>query len=107
MSHAKTITLHITDLPGGGVVVNTSAPTPMAGVRLSPAQALATDLLATCGHRASDVRHWQTKDPAWALVERLINPEEFGYSVSAEVFAQAAKVLGRDTRQHNIRIRSE
>lgn len=95
MTTSKTITIHITDVPGGGVVVNTSAPSPIPGVRLSPAQALAADLLATCGHRASDVRHWQTKDPAWALVERLVDPEEFGYSVSAEVFTQAARVLGR------------
>ena len=94
MTHSKTITIHITDAPGGAVVVNTSAPSPIVGVRLTPAQALATDLLAQCGHRASDVRHWQTKDPAWALVERLVNPDEFGYSVSAEVFAQAARVLG-------------
>lgn len=94
MSHSATITIHITDAPGGAVVVNTSAPSPIVGVHLTPAQALATDLLAQCGHRASDVRHWQTKDPAWALVEQLVNPDEFGYSVSAEVFAQAARVLG-------------
>ena len=94
MSHSATITIHLTDAPGGAVVVNTSAPSPIVGVHLTPAQALATDLLAQCCHRASDVRHWQTKDPAWALVERLVNPDEFGYSVSAEVFAQAARVLG-------------
>ena len=94
MSHSATITIHLTDAPGGAVVVNTSAPSPIVGVHLTPAQALATDLLAQCGHRASDVRHWQTKDPAWALVEQLVNPDEFGYSVSAEVFAQAARVLG-------------
>ncbi len=94
MIHSKTITIHLTDAPGGAVVVNTSAPSPIVGVHLTPAQALATDLLAQCGHRAIDVRHWQTKDPAWALVERLVNPDEFGHSVSAEVFAQAARVLG-------------
>lgn len=95
MSHSATITIHITDVPGGGVVVNTSAPSPAVGVRLTPAQALATDLLATCGHRASAVDYWQAQDPAYALAERLLHPEEFGHAVTSEVRAQAARVLGR------------
>lgn len=94
MPKSSTITIHITDLPTGGVLVSTSAATPLRGVRLTPAQALATDLLATCGHRASDVRHWQAKDPAYALVERLLSPEDFGYSVTAEVRDAAREVLG-------------
>ena len=98
MSQKSTITIHITDVPGGGVLVNTSAATPLRGLCLTPAQALATDLLTQCGQRATDVRYWQTKDPVWALIERLVHPDEFGYSVSAEVLQQAAKVLGHKTR---------
>lgn len=94
MPKSSTITIHITDVPGGGVLVNTSAATPIRGLRLSPAQTLATDLLATCIERASDIRHWQAKDPAYALIERLLSPEDFGHSVTAEVRDAARKVLG-------------
>ncbi len=91
----KTITIHLTDLPGGGVTVHTTAGQPIPGARLSPAQALATDLLNECGHRASDVRYWQGKDPAMALMHELVDPEGFGHSVTPEVRRRASQVLGR------------
>lgn len=101
MPQSPTITIHITDLPTGGVLVSTSAATPLRGVRLTPAQALATDLLATCGHRASDVRYWQAKDPAYALVQRLLSPEDFGHAVTAEVRDAAREVLGLQCVEHH------
>lgn len=90
----STITIHITDEPGGGVTVRTTAGTPMPGARLTPAQALATDLLNECAHRASDVRYWQGKDRALEFVESCLNPEGNGFAVSAYVRDQARHVLG-------------
>ena len=87
-------TLHIIDQPGGGVLVYTTAGTPLPGQRLTPGQALATDLLNQCTHRASDVRYWHGRDKAMELVRDLINPDEFGYSVPPEVARAARSVLG-------------
>ena len=72
----------------------TSSGTPLPGLRLTPAQALATDLLNTCAHRASDVRYWQGTDRALALVQDLLDPEQFGWSVTVEVHQRARDVLG-------------
>ena len=38
-------TIHLIDQPGGGITVCTTAGTPHPGQRLTPGQALATDLL--------------------------------------------------------------
>ncbi len=97
---SNTTTIHITDLPGGGVMVHTTAGSPLPGQRLTPAQALATDLLSQCAHRASDVRYWHGKDKALALAQELVDPEGFAHSISAEVFKRAAQLLGMP-RIHN------
>ena len=91
---SKTTTLHIIDQPGGGVIVYTTAGTPLPGQRLTPGQALATDLLNQCTHRASDVRYWHGEDKALELVRELINPDQYGYAVSSEVARAARRVLG-------------
>lgn len=93
--HAKTITIHITDTPGGGVTVLTTAGTPLPGLCLTPAEGLALDLLTICTHRASDVHYWQGKDRALGLLQDLINPDELGYEASATVRRRASAVLGR------------
>lgn len=87
-------TIHIHDLPQGGVMVYTTGGAPIPGQRLSPGQALATDLLNQCTHRASDVRYWHGRDKALELVRNLINPDEYGYAVSREVRQAACRVLG-------------
>ena len=92
---AKTITIHITDTAGGGVTVLTTAGMPLPGLRLTPAEALATDLINTCTHRASDVHYWQGKDRALELLQELVNPDELGYDVSETVRRRACVVLGR------------
>jgi len=92
MNHITTI--HIIDQPCGGVMVYTTAGTPLPGQRLTPGQALATDLITQCTHRASDVRYWHGEDKAIALVRELLNPDEYGYSVSPEVHRAARRVLG-------------
>jgi hypothetical protein len=91
----KTITIQVIDQPGGGVTVSTNAAQPHVGDRLTPAQALATDLLNQCTHRASDVRYWGDADPARVLLERLLDPDQFGHAVSAEVRHEARLALGR------------
>lgn len=89
-----TTSIHIIDLPGGGVMVYTTSGSPIPGQRLTPGQALATDLLNLCTHRASDVRYWHGKDKALELVQELINPDQYGYAVSGEVARAARRVLG-------------
>lgn len=90
----KTTTIHIVDQPGGGVTVYTTAGSPLPGQRLTPGQALATDLLNLCTHRASDVRYWHGRDKALELVNDLLCPEQYGYAVSREVHNAARRVLG-------------
>lgn len=90
----KTITIHITDAPDGSIAVLTTAAQPIPGARLTPAEALATDVLATCIHRARSVSYWQGKDHALALVRELLDPDGFGYSVTPEVRNRARDVLG-------------
>ena len=92
---ATITTIHIIDQPGGGVTVCTTAGTPHPGQRLTPGQALATDLLRECTHRASDVRYWQGQDKAMALVLDLHDPEGLGYADKAALVAAASDVLGR------------
>lgn len=92
MSHITTI--HIIDQPYGAVMVYTTAGTPLPGQRLTPGQALATDLITQCTHRASDVRYWHGEDKALTLVRELLNPDEYGYCVSPEVHRAARRVLG-------------
>ena len=93
MSHITTI--HIIDQPCGAVMVYTTAGTPLPGQRLTPGQALATDLITQCTHRASDVRYWQGHDKAMAFVLELSNPEGLGYADKATLHAAAQAVLGR------------
>lgn len=87
-------TIHIHDLPGGGIMVYTTGGAPIPGQRLTPGQALATDLLNQCTHRASDVRYWHGRDKALELVRELIDPDQFGYACSGEVRRAACRVLG-------------
>lgn len=89
-----TTTIHIIDQPGGGVIVYSTGGSPIPGQRLTPGQALATDLLSQCTHRASDVRYWHGTDKALELVSDLINPDQYGHAVSAEVHRAARRVLG-------------
>ena len=92
--NSNTITIHIIDQPGGGVMVYTTGGAPIPGQRLTPGHALATDLLNLCTHRASDVRYWHGRDKAMELVRDLINPDQYGYAVSSEVARAARRVLG-------------
>ena len=92
--NSNTITIHIIDQPGGGVMVYTTGGAPIPGQRLTPGHALATDLLNLCTHRASDVRYWHGTDKAMELVQDLLNPDQYGYAVSPEVHRAARRVMG-------------
>ena len=94
---SKTTTIHVIDQPGGGVMVYTTAGSPLPGQRLTPGQALATDLLNLCTHRASDVRYWHGKDKAMELVRDLLDPDQYGYAVGPEVHRAARRLLGMPT----------
>ena len=48
-----TITIHLIDEHGGAVAVLTSSAAPIPGARLTPAQALALDLIAAARHSAA------------------------------------------------------
>ena len=91
---SKTTTIHIIDQPGGGVMVYTTAGTPLPGPRRSPAEALATALLKGCTPRATEVRYWHGKDKAMELVRDLVDPDQYGYAVSPEVHRAASRLLG-------------
>ncbi len=90
----KTTSIHITEQPDGSVTVYTTAGSPMPGQRLTPGQALATDLLNQCKHRASDVRYWHGTDKPLEFVESLLNPEANGYAVNAYIRDEARHLLG-------------
>jgi hypothetical protein len=91
---SQTTTIHIIDQPGGGVLVYTTAGSPLPGQRLTPGQALATDLLNTCTHRASDVRYWHPADKPLDFVQSMLDPERNGWAVSELVRDEARRVLG-------------
>ncbi|WP_313074965.1 hypothetical protein [Melaminivora sp.] len=99
MPQTKTITIHITEAAGGLVTVLTSAAQPIPGARLSPAEALATDMLAVCNHRARAVHYWQGRDQMLELVRDLVDPEAFGWAVTEEVRRRACRVLGIERAQ--------
>lgn len=51
------VTITLTDAPAGGAIAETTAEPPSIGVKLTPAQALAVDLLRTCKAQAREVRY--------------------------------------------------
>lgn len=89
-----TVSIHLIDQPDGSVYVYTTAGSPLPGQRLTPAQALGMDLLNECTHRAKAVRYWHGEDKALQLVRELLNPDQYGYAVSAEVHNAARRVVG-------------
>lgn len=90
------ITITITDAPAGrGAVVVTDGDPPAIGRTLTPAQALAMDLLRTCKSQAMDVRYGPDQVPLVKLANDLLNPEALGFAVTAEVRDRVREALGR------------
>lgn len=88
------------------VAVSTSLRKPYPGMRQTHAQALALDMLRaaahlpTCSGVSYDAPIPETHgQAALELVERLLDPEQFGYCVNAEVRNAARRVLGIKGRE--------
>lgn len=89
------ITITISDqAPGMAPLVVTDGDPPAIGRALTPAQALAMDLLRTCKAQAREVRYGPDNVPLVALAQDLCNPEVFGYAVTAEVRDRARAARG-------------
>lgn len=89
------LTITITDLPAGHVSVCTDASPPMIGCGVTPAEALAMELLGTAYKRGAHVVYDKHQVPAIALALELLNPEGLGFAVTSEVRDRAREVLGR------------
>lgn len=92
----KVIHITLIDQPGDKVVVRTNDDKPAVGRLLTPAGAIAIDLLRACTARATEV-HFQQKEAhpdAAAFVRRLIDPDDLGHAATPEIRDGAREVLG-------------
>lgn len=89
-----TITITISDLPHGHVSVCTDADRPVVGQGVTPAQALAMELLGTAFKRGSDVVYDARRIPCVALAMDLLSPDAYGWAVPPEVARHARSALG-------------
>lgn len=90
-----TITITITDLAAAHVSVCTDASPPAVGRGVTPAEALAMELLGTAFRRGAHVVYDKHQVPAIALALELLDPEGLGFAVTAEVRDRARVALGR------------
>lgn len=89
------ITITISDAPGGrGAIVRTDGEPPAIGRTLTPAQALAMDLLRTCKSQALEVQYGADKVPLVDLANALLTPERLGYTANPEIRDAARVALG-------------
>ncbi|MDR6521803.1 hypothetical protein J2789_004493 [Variovorax paradoxus] len=91
-----TTTITLIDLADGQVSVRTDADRPMIGRGITPAQALAMELLGTSFKRGAEVLYDAQSVPAVALALELLDPEGLGHAVPGEVHDRARRALGRD-----------
>lgn len=87
------ITITISDTRDGAVVA-TDGDRPAIGRPLSPAQALAMDLLRTCKQQAHEVRFGADQVPLVAFVNELRDPDGLGHACTPEVRSRARQALG-------------
>lgn len=91
------ITITIIDLPDGrGATVVTDGDRPAVGRTLTPAQALAMDLLRTCNSQAKDVRFGADHVPLVDFAQSCLDPERLGHSATGLVRDGARRALGRN-----------
>jgi hypothetical protein len=90
-----TITLTITDLAAGHVSVCTDANPPAIGRGVTPAEAIAMELLGTAFKRGGHVVYDKHQVPAISLALELLDPEGLGFAVTSEVRDRARQALGR------------
>lgn len=87
-----TVHLTITDLSSGQVNVHSSFE-PRVGAATTPAQGLSLDLCSAAAHAGHSVVNSERYAPLLAFVGRLIDPEDFGHAVTAEVRNAAKRAL--------------
>lgn len=90
------ITITISDLPHGHFSVCTDADKPVVGRSVTPAQALAMELLGTSFKRGGHVVYDAAQVPALALAMELLSPDAYGWIVPAEIARHARKAVGRE-----------
>lgn len=103
------IVIHIKTTGLARVAVSTSLPEPYLGMPLTHAQALALDMLRAAAHMpactgvAYDAPTPESNGQASIeLLERLLDPEQFGFSVNAEVRNAARRALGIKGQQEGL-----
>ncbi|GGH62282.1 hypothetical protein GCM10010975_26820 [Comamonas phosphati] len=110
MADIDSITITLESLPAGRVAVHTSLAEPRPGERVqSPGHAMALEVLTWLNKQPNTagtiydpsqiLAPTQKAADALQLVNSLLNPEQFGYSVSAEVRNAARRVLGIKGRE--------
>ncbi|HYF16313.1 MAG TPA: hypothetical protein VEA40_00490 [Ramlibacter sp.] len=88
------ITITITDLPNGaGALVLTDGQPPTVGQALTPAQALAMDLLRTSKAQAREVRYGPDQVPLVDFARSLLDPERLGHAALGEIATGARRAL--------------
>ncbi len=103
------IVIHLRTTGLAAVAVTTSLCKPYPGMRQTHAQALALDMVRAAAHMPTCTgvtydaptpeSHGQA---AIELLERLLNPEQFGFSVNAEVRNAARRALGIKGQQEGL-----
>jgi len=88
-----TVHLTLSDLPSGRVGVHSSFE-PHVGAPVTPAQGLSLDLCSVAAHAGHSVLASERGTPLLAFVNSLLDPEGFGYAVTAEVRDGARVALG-------------
>lgn len=98
----KRITITITDTPDGrSALVTTDAERPQVGRKLTPAEALAVDLLRACIHEAARVEFDPQAVPLVSLALELLDPVN-AHLVPREFRARAIGALGRTPEGHPV-----
>lgn len=90
-----TITITLIDEPNYGVSVRTDAERPSVGRGVTPAEALALELLGTSFRRGAEVLYDRHQVPLVALALELIDPDGFGHAIPREILERARRALGR------------
>lgn len=103
------IVIHLETTGLARVAVKTSLRKPYPGMRQTHAEALALDMvraathMPTCTGVGYDEPTPETDgQAALELVQRLLDPEEFGYCVNAEVRNAARRVMGIKGQQEGL-----
>lgn len=95
MNHPpRTVQITLTDQPGSRVNV-CSTFEPSVGLGTSPAQSLSMDMCRLAARGGHSVAHNAQHAPLLAFAQRLLDPEDLGHAVTAEVRECARQAMGR------------